>query len=285
MNEKRKFAVFILSHGRANKIITPLTLRRQGYTGPIYIVIDDEDDQAEKYREKFGDSVIVFNKQKYFDLSDTGDNGGTRSVVLPARNALWDIAKEKGLTYFLELDDDYGNFALRDERNGILKNLTLIDLDDVFDAALDFLDCGDISCVCFSQGGDLIGGVDSANWKEKRFLKRKAMNGFFCRIDRPFYFYGRINEDTTAYTVDGNRGKIFFTIIPLSLTQKETQSNPGGLTDIYKEHGTFYKSFFSVMFCPSAVKISVMGEKHQRIHHKINWNACAPKILSDKWRK
>ena len=32
-----------------------------------------------------------------------------------------------------------------------------------------------------------------------------------------------------------------------SLLQKETQSNSGGLTDIYLELGTYVKSFYSVI--------------------------------------
>lgn len=40
----RNFAVFILSHGRAGNVKTYQTLINQGYTGNIYIVIDDEDD-------------------------------------------------------------------------------------------------------------------------------------------------------------------------------------------------------------------------------------------------
>lgn len=47
MNEN--FAVFILSHGRADNIKTIKTLKKQGYTGKIYIIIDDEDEQESLY--------------------------------------------------------------------------------------------------------------------------------------------------------------------------------------------------------------------------------------------
>ena len=48
---KNKFAVFILTHGRANNVITYATLKKQGYTGKIYLMIDDEDKQAEEYKK------------------------------------------------------------------------------------------------------------------------------------------------------------------------------------------------------------------------------------------
>ena len=45
-------AVFILSHQRANKITTNMVLRKCGYTGKIYILIDDTDTQLNDYKEK-----------------------------------------------------------------------------------------------------------------------------------------------------------------------------------------------------------------------------------------
>ena len=49
MIKTNDFAVFILTHGRPNNIVTLKTLRYQGYTGPIYFIIDDEDKTAEEY--------------------------------------------------------------------------------------------------------------------------------------------------------------------------------------------------------------------------------------------
>lgn len=57
------------------------------------------------------------------------------------------------------------------------------------------------------------------------------------------------------------------------------------MTDLYLDSGTYVKSFYSVIFSPSCVKISMMGDKHKRVHHKVNWNSCCPKILNEKWRK
>ena len=38
------FAVFILTHGRPNSVKTIKTLKKCGYTGKVFIVIDDEDE-------------------------------------------------------------------------------------------------------------------------------------------------------------------------------------------------------------------------------------------------
>ena len=64
-----------------------------------------------------------------------------------------------------------------------------------------------------------------------------------------------------------------------SIDQKDTQSNAGGLTDIYLEVGTYVKSFYSVMAAPSCVKVSVMGDTSSRIHHAVTWKNAVPKII------
>lgn len=52
------FAVFILSHGRAGNVKTYQTLINQGYTGKIYIIIDDEDDMRNSYIDKYGEACV-----------------------------------------------------------------------------------------------------------------------------------------------------------------------------------------------------------------------------------
>ena len=59
------FAVFILTHGRADNVATMGALKKGGYTGKWYMIIDDEDETAEQYRKNFGpEHVIMFDKQE-----------------------------------------------------------------------------------------------------------------------------------------------------------------------------------------------------------------------------
>lgn len=111
------------------------------------------------------------------------------------------------------------------------------------------------------------------------------MNTFFINVNKPFKFYGKINEDTTCYVLEGLRGKIFFTCPDIVLDQTTTQKNKGGLTDIYLDVGTYIKTFYSVMYCPSAVKISILNTTNKRIHHKVNYNSCCPVILRETTKK
>lgn len=278
------FAVFILSHGRADNIKTLRCLEKCGYTGDWYIIIDNEDKQSDEYYRIHGkDRVIMFDKLEAMKHTDMGDNFPERNVVVIARNVCHDIAERLGLEYFLVLDDDYKSFDIRYIDGESLRACGIRNIDCVFDGMLDFLDESGALTVAFAQAGDYIGGAQS-NTFQKGIL-RKAMNSFFCRTDRPFKFFGRINEDVNAYVKLGSEGKLFFTIMPIGLVQTETQQNAGGLTDAYLELGTYVKSFYSILYSPSCVKISAMGNKDYRLHHQINWNNAVPKILDEKWRK
>lgn len=277
------FAAFILTHGRPNKVYTAETLKKGGYTGKVYIIIDDEDDTADAYRKQFGDKVIQFSKEEISHTFDTGDLSKERRTIVYARNACFKIAKELGLKYFLELDDDYTSFEYRSVNGFKLMVNKCKQLDRLFEGMIRFLDDTNAVTVALSQGGDFIGGAQSKRYREK--VTRKAMNTFFCRTDKPFDFVGRINEDVNTYTTMGMRGELIMSITEASIVQKQTQSNSGGMTEAYLDMGTYLKSFFTVMYCPSCVKVGAMGDKHMRMHHHIDWRRCVPKILNEKHKK
>lgn len=276
------FAVFILTHGRPDRIHTLKTLEKQGYTGDWYLIIDNEDKMADEYYKNYGDKVIMFDKKAISLTFDTADLSDDRRAIVYARNACFQIAKELGIKYFVEFDDDYTSFNLRYPKDGKLAARMLENLDDIFEMMLDFLEDTQALTVCFSQGGDHIGGL-TGRWKKG--LIRKVMNSFFCRTDRPFQFLGRVNEDVNTYTYLGSKGELMLTTTDLMLVQLQTQSNQGGMTDLYLDSGTYLKSFYTVMYMPSAVEIREMGTANRRLHHHVKWNNCVPMILNERYKK
>ncbi len=279
------FVAFILTHGRVNSVITDKTLRRCGYTGPIVYVIDNEDEQADQYRKKF-QNVYMFDKEAIARTFDEADNFEDRRAIIYARNACFDIAKEMGYKYFIELDDDYDTFSFTYGRDGVVRQRSIKQLDRIFEAMIRFYESTPITTVAMAQRGDFIGGKENDIVRGEK-MKRKAMNSFICSTDRPFRFIGRINEDVNTYTTLGSRGHLFLQIPHVALNQKQTQSNKGGMTDIYISQGTYVKSFYTVMMMPSSVKVGMMGNSSetQRLHHKINWNNTVPKIISEDFKK
>ena len=220
------------------------------------------------------------------EITDLMDNreGGSETL---ARNYCFILAKRIGLTHFLMFEDDYRNiafrWALKKPRGWVLATHKVRALDMIFDAMLDFLDSTDVFTICFSQAGDFIGGVESfIRWKNKT---RKAMNSFFLRVDRPFKFQGRMNDDVNTYVNEGSRGALFMTVRDVSVDQQITQSNKGGLTDMYLQNGTYVKSFYSVICQPSCCSLIMMQANHKRIHHQVEFDYCVPKILSEDCKK
>lgn len=279
----KRFAVFILTHGRAKTITTYRALRNNGYTGDIWVVIDNEDDQENLYREKFGDEIIQFDKRDYLEKTDLGDLDDNRKIGVFARNFIQDKAIEMGYQYHLQLDDDIHGFQIRYVKDGRLKGKSIRDMDKVFDAMCDYMDETNITSLSFSLGAYLIGGAESREWG--RQLIPKTMTTFLMRADDLNYFHMRMNDDITTSALNGMRGKLYYTIMPLCLEVDETQKQSGGMTEIYVDNGTYRKSFYTVMAMPSCTKIASMGINDFRCHHQISWNNCIPKVLNEKWKK
>lgn len=279
------FAAFILTHGRADNVKTINTLRKHGYTGRIVLVVDDEDKQQDEYKMRYPGMVEVFSKPEIRKRIDTFDNIPNNLTILHPRNACFDIAERLGIKTFVQLDDDYSSFMSRYVKDDKLKGQYVKDLDGVFNAISNFFWSTNVTSIALAQGGDFIGGAEKL-LTDKAPAFRKAMNSFFCSPERRFWFISRMNEDVSTYTTLGSRGNLFLTTFAVMLTQAQTQSQSGGLTEMYLQHGTYVKSFYTVLTMPSSVKVgAITGVTNPRIHHKIDWDKTVPKIINGKHKK
>lgn len=95
------FCIFILTHGRPNKIYTWNLLQRSGYTGKTYFVVDDEDSFRQQYVDNFGGRVLVFSRQEIARHFDEGDNFDDRRSIFYARNACFELAVKVSCKYFI----------------------------------------------------------------------------------------------------------------------------------------------------------------------------------------
>jgi len=280
---ENNFAVFILTHGRPENVLTYNTLRKCGYNGKIYLIVDNEDSHIEAYQKNFGiEYVKIFNKKAMADKIDEANNFDNRKVIVHARNYCFILANELNYKYFIQLDDDYYEFIYKfsDTKGQVLAK----DINKVFDLMFNFYKKTNALSICFAQTGDFIGGVDNGKGVY-RFAKRKCMNSFFCSTDRPFQFLGSINEDVNTYTTLAGKGELFLTIPVFAINQKDSQTQKDGMSDIYKLQGTYVKSFTTVLMQPSNVKVSIMNATHKRIHHSISWKNTTPMIVSQAYKK
>jgi hypothetical protein len=280
------YAVFILTHGRPDKVITYRTLRKSGYTGKIYLICDDEDETLSEYQKQYEDQVIVFSKKDYQNTFDLMDNFDGNKVIVYARNACYDIARSLCLDYFFEYEDDYKNLIHRFIDGQKLGYRPITRMNEAFDAFINCLENTKATTIAMAQGGDFIGGASSWNYVQ---YKRKAMNSFVFKVNRDpsddCIFIGRMNDDVNTYLTQGKLGKIFCQVANIMLTQVQTQSNLGGNTEAYKTMGTYVKSFYSVMAAPSCCKVAMLITANPRIHYKIDWDKAVPKILHECHKK
>ena len=280
------FCIFILTHGRPDRVHSYNTLMKSGYTGKVYIVIDDEDKTADEYRERFGDKVLQFCKADLAEETDEGDNFNHRKAIVYARNACWELARKVGCRYFCQFDDDYTQFQLRhDSELNYVTGIVKTTITEIMEAMLEFYISIPAKAIAMSQGGDHIGGRGGASVPK---LRRKAMNSWFCDTKKEFKFFGHMNEDVSAYVTYGRRGDLFLTALQAMIVQNPTQITPGGMSDLYLDSGTYVKSFYTVLASPSCARIGAMGDprgNNYRIHHDINWRKTAPKILRQEWKK
>lgn len=273
----------ILSRGRADRVLTHATLRASGWDREIVILLDDDDKTRGDYERICGRDPLV--RIETFPVAEVRARTDTmvcsndrRGGILFARNACFDVARRLGVRYFLQLDDDYTDFLYRVKPDGSIGGTMIRStIVDVFDAFLDFLHATGALSVAFLQGGDFLFHANLLS-----MLWRKAMNSFFCDVERPFEFRGIINEDVNTYAALGSRGHLFFSVPPLQLNQVQTQADPGGQTGLYKS-GTYQKSMFTVIACPSFTKVRAMGTFYYRTHH--DWRHGVPKIVSESLRR
>lgn len=119
-----------------------------------------------------------------------------------------------------------------------------------------------------------------ADWNEELLAKELEKLDFnleqfgFEKLADDFYE----EEEEDPYT-----SKI--TTTDIMLNQLQTQSNAGGMIDLYLDGGTYLKSFYTVLFMPSAVTVQPMGTSHKRLHHNVDWERCVPKILSEELKQ
>ena len=94
-----------------------------------------------------------------------------------------------------------------------------------------------------------------------------------------------MNDDVNAYCHYGKIGGLMLTVSDVCVIQRQTQANAGGMTESYLDTGTYVKSFYTIIVEPSMAMIDTMGSSHPRVHHRVLWDNCCPKIINEVYKK
>lgn len=279
---RKDFAVVIISHGRPN-CETVKTLRESGYTGEIYIVVDDEDKTKDEYLRLYGeDHVHIFHKHEWFDVGDNLDS--PRTVGVFARNECLKVAKEHKLKYYLEMDDDLKSLSFRYNDNGHLRGKPVKKFDAVLEAICDYFDNSTIDCLGFGNAVDYIGGVPTF---EHGRTNRLPMNSFFLRTSNDFLWKGRNSDDLITPLNQQKIGEYWCKFIPVQATYdvwspKKGSKEKGGSIELYNELGSYRLRFYGVVFHPSSVKLTITPKNMDCTARSVNTYPC---LVSQKVRK
>lgn len=273
------FAVFILTHKRAKTQKTLQTLKRCGYTGKTYLIIDDEDEEQDEYIKLYGDKVKCFSKHKIEKNFDTMTNRKEYRAVVYARNAAYQIAKNLGIRWLFMCDDDISNLQYRVLKGKSLKGVKIQDIDSLFELMAGIMEAGKLAIFGFSQAGAFIGGANEAYLSGHQ---RKIAQAFLLDANNPIEFRGMFYEDLLVALDAGIQGRVAMSTMLVSIQSPEMRSNGGGMQDLYNENSTYTHCFYTVLAYPNVASIT---EKDGEFKLRLNHSAFAPLILNERWRK
>ena len=279
-----KFAVFILSHKRADRVETYDTLRKGGYTGKIYVVVDNQDPMLEKYQERFGDSVLVFDKQMYIDRTETLETSKMKSSAVYARNAIEQYAKDFVLDVFGMFDDDVVNMRYRWVDGNTVRSLTVNGgLDLVFESYAQYiLDTG-IACTSFPFTMFYVSGIHDL---DKRISEYRHTYQIHIRnAHKPVEWIGIINHDTISQLLTMKLGYIWWSIPHIVFDAKPMNKESGGLKEVYDAFKDFDMAFLAVMTCPDCCTVTASNGERSTLQIKENKHTSYPMIISGRYKK
>lgn len=278
----KKFAIFILTHGRPHNQITVNTLQKLGYDGDLYLVVDDQDKTFGEYVEEWGaDRVIRFHKDYFIRNTDTGLSPPVPKFAVFARNAIEHIAKIMGYKTFMMLDDDITKIRVRLPVGDSLKSFQFKNqFNSIIEKTVDFVLNCDIACLGLGFCNLYIGGVGNFNKENPR--QRLCAEAFIRNTSHPIEWRLNMVEDMITSIDAATKGDVWFQFLPI---QCEILMNEGavdgGNSDVYRQLGMYRISFMPVIAYPSS----------NAVRYGKTWastttpDKCIPKIISSRYRK
>lgn len=271
--------IYIISKGRPG-CTTAKTLEKMNYPGKWYIVCGNNDETLDEYKSAWGEHVLVFDWYDEITHTDTLDNFGfdkMASGAAPVRNATVRIAKENGAVRHWQFDDDYNGFYRITD--GTMSKHRM-EGQEFCDELLKLAEMAD-RCSLSNIGISL--PIESHPATKKKFGHR-VFNAHNLPCDEALFtrWRGRMNDDLINAIETYRNGGYEMQVRYRSLTMTPSQSESGGLTDLYQLEGTVRKTAYPVLLAPNAIRLVC---KFGRYHHTCDWKKLIPMMLEEKWQR
>jgi hypothetical protein len=275
------FAIFIISHERADRVESYDMLRKAGYTGKICIVVDDEDSQLSEYKEKFiglGDDYVIYNKDVY--RASTEVCRRVEGCATYARNAVEYFAKAKGLKAFMVADDDLLRLRFRHDEKGVLKSTPVTSgLNEILESYIDFILESNIACVSFGTANAYMNGIKPESVSNNRL----PFNCFIRNAEYTWTWKAEIYEDAVTSILESWNGDFAMQLpfIQCDMCPMDAGAK-GGMTDVYSAISQYEKNFPVLIYAPSCVKL---GLGKRSFIYTVQKKNAFPKLISGKYKK
>jgi len=272
MNLDYNFAIFILSHNRANKIETLQMIQKYNYSGKWFIVISTDDSQLCDYKKFIpSDNLLIFNKSETLRYTDLLTNKFVNNASIYAIN----YARQHNIDYFIEADDDIQKIYHRFEENGKMKQKEISNLDDVINPLIDFISMAEnIKSINPAINSGFFGGV---NGVFKKGLDHYSFQFMLCKKSIPFFRGIRTEDRQQSHYYTTRTSELFLTFFGLSFESPQMASNSGGIQ--YMKDGNVNPYTYILLTSPSCIRLK---EGNKKIIYK---NKAFPKIISCKFKK
>lgn len=274
--------IFVPSYHRPNNLKTVKYFEKQGWEmSHVYVIIDNEADDIAEYEEacnRYGCNLRVFDMGQARERYDYVHRpSASRRSAGQARNMFQDIAVSEGIDFYCVQDDDT-SYIERFSDGGKSRAAAVAAVPFAFAEIERFMRAHRIGVFGLPQSGDYIGGYLP---KADLIMLRKVMNTTFYLLP---YIYrgerGQQDNDTSLFCGIHNAGLFTGSAnCGLSLHQAPSATQKGGLTDVYNECKLLQKALTVPIQYPSAVIAERQKQNGGRLHHRINYDYLAPKIL------
>lgn len=269
--------VFIISHERAETITTYDLLKKSGFTGKIYVVVDDMDTQIDKYKQKFKESLLIFSKEDVMKRCDPVDNFKIYTSALYPRLYCWEKAKELGYDIFVVCDDDITGFNIRYVKGEKLSHKKVNDMDKIIELLDKFMRKTHIAAIGPFFANGLFGGKNGI-FREGLVPSPFQFKMINTSCDGVEKWRGTRNEDGIFCADNWSIGNPDFAITNFVFNSKERGEGSGGLNEDYIAITKWILDSYLYITHPGGYTLNDGGIT------KVT-NNLYPKILPEKWRK
>lgn len=272
------FAIFITTHGRP-QCLTYHTLRKAGYTGQMFCVVDNTDKKIGEYQENFGkENVLIFDKMDYVYEVDKITNEMILSTVLYARKACYDFARQMNIKHFIIADDDITLFKYRIILDDKLKSIPVTNFDATIDIILDYFTNTDISILGIADAGIYFGGKEGVYKNRVRHMFSVC---YLCKTEDEIEFKSVCFEDMYSSIASNRDGKLCFEILDICQVSEPMGlgTTEGGTTEFYRNNSRYKRSFYDIIAFPDCLFLDENCIMRRREIYMY------PRIISSRYKK